>query len=112
MEISFANRKLQKLCESEKELRRAFGNNCVKKVMRRLSELGAAVTLEDMRNLPGHCHELSGDRDGRLAIELDAGRRLVIMPTDGWPIEKKDGACVWGEISAVRVLEIVDYHND
>lgn len=111
MEISFANRKLQKLCESEKELRRAYGNDCAKKVMRRLKDLSAAATLEDMRNLPGHCHELGGDRDGHLAIDLAAGRRLVIMPTDGWPSEKKDGAYVWSEINAVQVLEIVNYHN-
>jgi proteic killer suppression protein len=110
VEISFANKKLQKLCESEKELRRAFGNDGAKKVMRRLSDLRAAATLEEMRNLPGRVHELDGDREGQLGIELASGRRLVIAPANGWPDEKTEGAHVWTEIDAVQVLEIVDYH--
>jgi len=110
VEISFADQKLQKRCESEKELRRAFGSDGAKKVMRRLSDLRAAATLEEMRNLPGRIHELDGDREGQLGIELVGGRRLVITPANGWPSEKADGADVWTEIDAVQVLEIVDYH--
>ncbi len=110
MEISFANRKLQKLCESEKELRRAYGSDGAKKVMGRLSDLRAAATLEEMRNLPGRIHELDGDRDGQLGFDLSGGHRLVITPANGWPSEKTEGAHVWTEIDAVQVLEIVDYH--
>jgi len=110
VDVSFASRKLQKLCESEKELRKAYGNDSAKKVMRRLSDLRAAGTLEDMRNLPGRTHELTGDRDGQLAIDLAAGRRLIIAPATGWPVEKEEGAHVWTAIDAVEVLEITDYH--
>lgn len=110
METSFANRRLQKLCESEKELRKAYGSDGAKKVMRRLSDLRAATALEDMRNLPGRIHELEADRDGQLAIDIAGGRRLVITPTNGWPSEKQDGAHVWTEIDAVQILEIADYH--
>lgn len=110
MEISFASRKLKKLCESEQELRKAYGSDCAKKLMRRLTELRAATTLEDMRNLPGRIHELRGDRHGQLAIDLSDGRRLVIAPRDGWPAEKEAGAHVWATIDAVHVLEIADYH--
>jgi plasmid maintenance system killer protein len=110
VEISFANRKLQKLCESDKELRKAYGSDGAKKVRRRLSDLRAATTLEDMRNLPGRIHELEGGRDGQLAIDLAGSRRLVIAPTNGWPSAKEDGAHVWTEIDAVQLLEIADYH--
>lgn len=111
MEVSFASRKLQKVCESEKELRRAYGRDCARKVMSRLSDLRAAATLEEMRNLPGRCHELAGERAGQLGIDLAGGRRLVIAPAGGWPKEKKGGAHIWREIDAVQVLEIVDYHD-
>jgi toxin HigB-1 len=110
VEISFASRKFQRVCESEKELRKAYGSDCAKKAMRRLSDLRAAATLEDMRNLPGRIHELTGDRSGELAIDLARGRRLIIAPTDGWPAEKAEGAHVWTAIDAVQVLEITDYH--
>ena len=110
MDVSFASPKLQKLCESEKELRKAYGSGGAKKVMRRLSDLRAAGTLEDMRNLPGRIHELSGDRDGQLAIDLAGGWRLIVAPTSGWPAEKAEGAHVWTTIDAVKVLEVTDYH--
>jgi proteic killer suppression protein len=110
VEISFASRKLKQLCESQKELRKAYGSDGAKKAMRRLSDLRAAATLEDMRNLPGRIHELSGDRDGQLAIDLAGGWRLILVPTNGWPTEKAEGAHVWTTIDAVQVLEITDYH--
>ena len=40
------NRKLQKLCESEKELRKTYGSDGAKKAMTRLTDLRAASTLE------------------------------------------------------------------
>lgn len=110
MEISFANRKVQTLCESEKELRKAYGSDGAKKAMRRLGDLRAATTLEDMRNLPGRIHELTSERAGQIAIELAGGWRLVLVPTNGWPSEKQDGAHVWTSIDAVTVVEITDYH--
>jgi plasmid maintenance system killer protein len=111
VEVSFANRKLQKTCESEKELRCAYGADCTRKVMARLNDLRAAGTLEDMRNLPGRCHELAGSRAGQLGIDLARGHRLVITPADGWPTEKESGADLWRMVDAVQVLEIVDYHD-
>ena len=110
MEISFASRKLKQLCESEKELRKAYGSDGAKKAMRRLSDLRAATTLEDTRNLPGRIHELTGDRDGQLAIDLAGRWRLIVAPTGGWPAEKAEGAHVWTTIDSVTVLEITDYH--
>jgi proteic killer suppression protein len=111
VEISFASRKLQKVCEAEKELQRAYGRDCARKVMSRLSDLRAVATLEEMRHLPGRCHELTGDRAGQLGIDLAGGWRLVIAPAGGWPAEKAAGAHVWAEVEAVQVLEIVDYHD-
>lgn len=111
MELSFSNHKLRRLCESEKELQRAFGHDGARKLMARLSDLRAASTLEDMRHLPGRIHELTADRAGQLAIELIRGRRLIIAPTDGWPTSKATGAHVWSEVEAVTVIEIVDYHH-
>ena len=111
MEISFAKRKFQKVCESEKELQRAFGRDCARQVMSRLSDLRAAATLEEMRYLPGRCHELAGDRAGQLGVDLASGRRLVIAPAGGRPTDTARGDNVWREVDAVQVLEIVDYHD-
>src|SRR5690242_16929149 len=91
MEISFATRRLQKTCETEKALRRAHGSSCAKKVMARLLDLDAAPTLDAARQLPGRFHELSGDRAGQFALNLSDGKRLVFEPADQPPPIKADG---------------------
>jgi proteic killer suppression protein len=107
MEISFADDRLQKRCESQKELRRAYGDQCAKKVMTRLADLTAAATLQEFRSLPGRCHELAGDRDGQFGLDLAGGKRLVIEPTSAPASTEGDP---WAAIDAIRVVETVDYH--
>lgn len=109
MEISFADQKLQKQCESRQALQKAHGQACAKKVMARLADLLAVASLEEMRQLAGRCHELKGDRAGSLAIDVGDGKRLVIEPTA--PMETKGGGLDWARVDAVRVLEIKNYHR-
>ena len=110
MDLSFANRKLQKECESESALKRAHGKAGARKVMARLMDLAAATSLEEMRRLPGRCHELTGDRKGQLALDLADGKRLVFEPAADPLPEKDDGGLDWAAVDAVRILEISDYH--
>jgi plasmid maintenance system killer protein len=110
MEISFANSKLQKRCESLAQLRRAHGPAAARRITARLADLQAAASLEEMRRLPGGCHELRGDRDGQLALNLPDGMRLIFEPASNPTPTKPDGGLDWAAVDAVRVLEIVDYH--
>lgn len=110
MDITFANQRLQKECESRRALQRTHGQAGARKLMARLADLSAASTLEDARSLPGRCHELDGDRKGQLAVELSGGKRLVFEGAADPPPRKKDGGLDWLAIDAIRVLEIVDYH--
>jgi toxin HigB-1 len=112
MQLSFASSQLQKQCESTRALQRAHGQACAKKVMTRLADLEAAPTLDEMRNLPGRCHELSGDRAGQLALDLADGKRLVVEPAKDSPPRKKDGGLHWSRVDAVVVVEISNYHGD
>lgn len=111
MEISFASERTKATCESEKALKRAHGQGCAKKVMARLSDLAAATSLETMRNLPGRCHELKGQRDGQLAIDLPDGKRLLLEPAADPPPAKPDGGLDWSRVDSIRILEIADYHG-
>lgn len=78
--------------------------------MSRLADLQAVKCLGDMRNLPGRCHELSGDMAGRLALDLPDGKRLVFKPAEPCPV-KADGGLDWKAVDAVEILEIVNYHR-
>jgi proteic killer suppression protein len=111
MDISFATRRLKKTCDSKKELQRAHGKACAKKTMRRLADLEAAATLEAVRNLPGRCHELDGDRKGQLALDLASGKRLILEPADHPPPVNEHGGLDWERVGAIRIVEIIDYHG-
>ena len=78
--------------------------------MARLADLDAAASLEEMRQLPGRCHELSGDRKGQLAIDLAGGKRLVFEPAANPPAQREQGGLDWEAVDAIRLIEIIDYH--
>jgi proteic killer suppression protein len=110
VELTFATARLQRLLESQRELRRLHGDRCATKLMTRIADLRAASTLTEFGHLPGRCHELDGDRRGQLALELEGGKRLVFSPR-GSDIHRADGGLDWTLVEAVCLLEVVDYHS-
>jgi plasmid maintenance system killer protein len=111
MEINFVSRKLQKACNSEKEMRAKFGKPLAERLQQRLTELKAAETLEDVSRLPpARCHELSQDREGQLAVVLVQPQRLIFEPDHNPVPRKPDGGLDWTQVTRIRVIEITDYH--
>lgn len=110
MEICFEDQALARTC-SERKLRvRAWGPAGAKKVALRLQQLQAAGSLQDMRNLPGRCHELAGDRAGSFAVDVQHPLRMVFRPTKSRPPRKPDGGLDWACIDQITIIEIIDYH--
>ncbi|MEH2422212.1 MAG: hypothetical protein V7K48_15240 [Nostoc sp.] len=64
MEITFADGKLQNLCEQQKLAKTNLGANCAKKLRTQLAILGAASCVTEL--VRGHPHPLKGDRAGRI----------------------------------------------
>jgi plasmid maintenance system killer protein len=111
MVVSFSSIRLQKLCNSEKEMRAKFGVRMADKLAQRLSELRAVDILDDLSRLPSaRCHELSHDRAGQLAVDLIHPKRLIFEPDHNPIPTKPDGGLNWTKVTRVTVLEIVDYH--
>jgi proteic killer suppression protein len=108
MIIRFRTRRLQALANDGKAAQRELGKRCADLLRKRLDDLHAADDLAVLRYLPGRCHELSGPRAGQLALDLEHPRRLVFEPLDGGRHE--DGGLDWSTVTAVEVIEIVDYH--
>ena len=110
MDISYANRRIEKICTDEKVARKELGHDGAKVLKLRLEQIRDSANLEDLRLLPGAWHELSGNRKGQLACSITKLKRLVFMPAnDPIPI-KSDGGLDWSEVTAVMNIEIVDYH--
>ncbi len=110
MEIEFESNRLSKLMNNSVKLSQKYGPHMYKKIRQRLDDLEAADCLEEMRMLPGECHELTGDRSGQLALHLVHPQRLVFEPADNPPSVKEDEGIDWPRVKKVRILEIVDYH--
>lgn len=110
MDITFSSPKLEKACNSDKEIRKKFGERQGAKLKQRLGELRAASTLEELRNVPGNYHELREDRKGQLAVYLVHPYRLVFVPANNPIPTKPDGGLDWNRVTAINVVEIIDYH--
>jgi proteic killer suppression protein len=111
LQISFGKRRLQKTCEEHQSLQREHGAVCANRISVRLADLAAATSLEEFRHLAGGCHELDGDRDGQLALDLPDGKRLIIRPTADPPPTINTGGLDWGAVEAIEVVDIVGDHN-
>lgn len=110
MEISFKKAKLKKQCNDDREAKKQFGTVMAKKLKRRMDDLKAAPTLEEMRNLPGRCHELKGDRDGQLSLDLEGQWRLIFEPAEPYS-SKDDGGLDWKTVLNIKVLGVEDTHE-
>ena len=110
MEVNFERQRLAQICNDGRQMVRKFGSERTKILQRRLSQLAAADSLEELRNLPGRCHELFADRKGQISLDLDGPHRLIFRPTDDPPPSKDDGGLDWGAVTTVTILDITDTH--
>ena len=111
MDISFKNRKLEKVFNSEKELLRNYGKDNATLIKRRMAVLKAADTLIEVPTAkPERCHELAGDRKGEFSVDLKNPYRLISKPNhDPVPL-KKDKGIDLTRVTAITILGVEDYH--
>ena len=98
MEITYKNKKIEKICTDAKTAEKTYGTKMAEKIHQRIDEIHASDTVEMMITYHiGRCHPLSLDRKGQYAVDLVHPYRLVF--------EKKGQ-----NIQIAKILEIVDYH--
>ena len=110
MEIDFANSRIERDCSSPAAMKKKFGERRADALNARLRQLRAAKNLDELRGQPGHWHELTQNRKRQIAANAGQGHRLIIVPTEDPPPTKPDGGLDWPNITAVTIIEIVDYH--
>lgn len=109
MLIEYPNARKKKLFDSDKELKKEFGQ-MADKIKERLHQLEAAECLYDLKNLPGKWHDLTQNRKGQVAAHLTGNWRIIIEPADSPLPTLPDGGLDWKGVKKVRVLEVIDYH--
>jgi len=112
MDIAFKKNRLEKCANKQSYAQTELGTLRAKKFLARLTELKAATCLSDLRNVPqADYHELTGDRKGEIACNVDHPYRLILLPAHDPIPKKEDGGLDWNKITAVLVTEIVNYHG-
>lgn len=112
VKLSFSSNRLQRQLESAVTMQKAFGDRA-NHLRRRLSILREAACLSDVPGRPPERrHPLKGDRRGQYAVVIKDNWRLVFEPDhDPLPVDG-EGALDLRAVTAIRILEIVDYHGE
>lgn len=112
MDISFRSRKLGKQLNDGKELSKAFGDRA-RYIRMRLGVLNQANCLADVpTDPPVRRHLLTGNRDGQFSVTIKDNWRIVFKPNhDPVPL-LEDGGIDIGQVTAIEIDEVVDYHGE
>lgn len=114
MEIT-AKGKLKAALESEAECKKQYGSAMTKKIMLRVAELRAAISLADFwppMSGPERCHELKGDLAGTFSIDVKQPYRLLFKPIEENPPEdRSDERARWASIRKIEIVGIEDTHG-
>jgi toxin HigB-1 len=113
MEVTFSNKKLAKLCNSEQALRAECGQRMAKVIKRRLADLAAAANVEEMTTIfTGRCHQLTANLKGQFAVDLEHPARLIFRPNHNPLPERADGSLDLSNVTHVEIVRIEDdYHK-
>ncbi len=111
MEVSFKTRKLEKRFERPGSLGKAYGHRMGRVINGRINILLGASNLSEVPTKPPvRRHQLTGRRKGQFAIDLVHPHRLIFEP-DHEPVPRKDdGGMDLNRITAIKILDVVDYH--
>lgn len=98
LEITYKNRRIEKVCTDVKVSDKTYGNEMSNKIQMRIDQITAAETVEEMIQYHiGRCHSLTSNRKGQYAVDLVHPYRLIF---------EKHGE----QIQIAHIMEIVDYH--
>ena len=110
MQITFANRELEKLCQRANYAIRKLGDIGARKLQTRLADLEAAHDVTEL--VAGSPHPLKRGREGDFSLRLQGAQRLVFRPAHN-PIPRlEDEGVDWQNVTAVLIVEIGDYHDN
>lgn len=104
MELTYKNEKLQNICENpkyNKELVKKYGTEVAKKLPKRIKELKAFNSLNDVPTSPPYRrHKLTGDRDGQFAISIHGQYRLIFR--------QKNNKLIIEDLRRIKEIEIME----
>jgi len=111
VEILFQTARLGKICNSLELLQKTYGQANADKIRCRLAVLGAATTLLAVpTKRPDRRHALKGQLAGCYAVDVLHPFRIVFRAWGTRAATQGRGSTAARDITAIIILEIVDYH--
>ncbi len=111
MDVAFRTRKLEKTFNSAAALRKTHGARMAKVLILRMAVLKTARNLAWVPTTrPDRLHQLGGDREEQFAVDLVHPHRLVFEPNHNPLPRKDDGEIDTKQVTAITILDVVDYH--
>ena len=111
MEVSFRTRRLERTFNSEINMSKAYGDRMSRIIQIRMAVLNNARDLSHVPTTPpDRFHILRDNRMGQFAVDLVHPKRLIFEPNHD-PIPRlPDGGVNLELVTAITILEVVDYH--
>ena len=110
MDITFANRKLEKWANNFALAQKKLGSERAAKYHQRIDDMRDTDSFAEFEFLPGNFHSLSANRSGQWSCSLDHLYRLVFEPAIQPVPCNEHGTPILTEMKIVEIIEIVDYH--
>ena len=110
MNITFANKRLEKWGNNFALAQRKLGNDRAAKYHQRLDDIKDTDSFADLGFLPGNFHSLTANRNGQWSCSLDHPYRLIFEPAIKPVPCNEHGTPILTEMKIVEIIEIVDYH--
>ena len=108
LELAFAQKSLRQLCEDEARAKRELGETVAEKLKRRLADLRAASSVEDL--VAGRPRKVKGDRHPHIAVHL-CDRTCIIFCANHTKVQVLESGDVdWSKVSRIKILEIKSDH--
>ena len=110
MEITFKDKKLEKIISDPRKLRRRY-NQAAENIIKRLKLLINEPNLGRIPSIPPtRLHLLKGDHKGNYAVDVNRELRIV-FEIDHNPIPRlADNSVDLDQVTKICIIEICDYH--
>ncbi|WP_022796812.1 type II toxin-antitoxin system RelE/ParE family toxin [Bavariicoccus seileri] len=109
MNITYSNRKVEKMCTSLIEAKKRFPEKVAKKLLKLINVIEASDSLESLNNLRiFRFHDLKGERNGEFAFDIDGKKcsyRLIVS------FENISKDTVFQNSASIDAIEIREVSN-
>lgn len=111
MDIAFNTRKIEKIFNSRLALSKSYGERMARAIAIRLAVLKNAHTLSMVPTTPpARRHQLQGKRNRQYAVDLIHPHRLIFEPNHSPVPRTPEGGMDIGQVTAITIIEVTDYH--